>query len=452
MGSEWPLKPLESLVTIHDSKRKPIKKSERKSGPYPYYGASDIADYVDNYAFDGLYLLLSEDGDNLRTRNTPVAFTASGKFWVNNHAHVLQGADDLDTTFLCYALQYAEIDSYISGSTRPKITQTDLKKIPVRAPSMKVRHEIAKFVYDFDKKIALNRQINQTLEQMAQALFKSWFVDFDPVIDNALDAGNPIPDALTERAALRQMARTSDDFQPLPDDVRQLFPNEFEESELGWVPKGWRVKELSEVTEYIIDHRGKTPKKLGADWTSSGIPAISAKNIKNGQIVRKDMIRYVDQKLYEKWMKVPLKPQDILMTSEAPMGELYFLATECRYLLSQRLYGLRADESSITGIYLYHWLQTETAKSDLDGRATGTTVVGIRQSELKKVSVLCPNINAVKVFSKHMFQSHSQIEANVDNSQILESLRDTLLPKLISGELRLDSPEVEKAKSLAEAV
>lgn len=124
--SNYPIVELQELVTIHDKRRMPITKNKRISGTYPYYGASGIADYISSYEFDGLYVLLAEDGDNLRTRNTPISFTANGKFWVNNHAHVLQGQDELDTRYICYALQYANIDSFISGSTRPKITQADL--------------------------------------------------------------------------------------------------------------------------------------------------------------------------------------------------------------------------------------------------------------------------------------------------------------------------------------
>ena len=92
MGSDlFKLEPIENLVSIHDSERVPVKKSDRKKGKFSYYGASGVADHIDDYLFDGEYVLLSEDGDNLRTRNTTIAFMAKGKFWVNNHAHILKG-------------------------------------------------------------------------------------------------------------------------------------------------------------------------------------------------------------------------------------------------------------------------------------------------------------------------------------------------------------------------
>lgn len=327
---------------------------------------------------------------------------------------------------------------------------TSLKKIEFHKPSLFQQKKIANILASIDEKIALNRQINQTLEQMAQTLFKSWFVDYDPVIDNALDAGSDIPEVFETRVERRKAVRESADFKPLPDDVRQLFPSQFEESELGWVPKGWKIETLSEVAEAIIDHRGKTPKKLGGDWAEEGTPALSAKNIKAGKVVRHDTIRYVDDELFNKWMKVPLKPQDILMTSEAPMGEMLYLAKESNYLLSQRLYGIRTNKELITGSYLYNWLQTTIAKADLEGRATGTTVVGIRQAELKKVAVLCPDIRISQAYSYHADSLYLKVEENSLQSLQLEKLRDILLPKLISGELRLDSPEVEQAKALVE--
>jgi type I restriction enzyme S subunit len=180
---------IEKACKIFDSQRKPIRKADRKPGQFPYYGASGIADYIDDYVFDGTYLLLSEDGDNLRTQNTPIAFLAEGKFWVNNHAHVLQGKDGNLTNYICYALQIADIKSYISGSTRPKITQADMRRIQLNLPPLPEQKAIAHILGKLDDKIELNRQMNQTLEAMAQALFKSWFVDFDPVLDNALAAG-----------------------------------------------------------------------------------------------------------------------------------------------------------------------------------------------------------------------------------------------------------------------
>ena len=164
MGSDlMTYKPLEEMADIHDADREPIKKSDRKPGPFPYYGASGITDFVEGFLFDGDYVLLAEDGDNLRSRNTPIAFMARGKFWVNNHAHVLSGKDGNNTDFICYALQVADITSYISGSTRPKITQRDMRRIPVPYAPPHEQKSIAHILGALDDKIELNRRMNETL-------------------------------------------------------------------------------------------------------------------------------------------------------------------------------------------------------------------------------------------------------------------------------------------------
>ena len=347
--------------------------------------------------------------------------------------------------YLCLPQIKEYIGSFNAGGSRRAITKGHIESFEIPIAPLHIQEVIQKNTYALLGKAELNRQINQTLEQMAQALFKSWFVDFDPVIDNALAAGNPIPEALEKRAEQR---RTLQQFSPLPEHIRQLFPSGFVfDAEMGWIPEGWEVKTINETAELIIDHRGKTPKKLGGDWSESGYPAISAKNIKSGQLVRHDTIRFVDDELYEKWMKEPLKPGDIAMTSEAPLGELYYFAQKHDYLLSQRLYGLRANSENCSGSYLYFWLQTEQAWSDMEGRATGTTVVGIRQSELRKVNVLLPSKPIIDEFSQQGSDFLTKIESNDAQNSQLESVRDYLLPRLISGELRI--PEAQQQAEVA---
>jgi type I restriction enzyme S subunit len=173
MAGKWPLRPLGELTENLDSVRVPVKESDRRTGPYPYYGASGIVDYVDSYLFDGEYLLVGEDGENLRTRTTPAAFLARGKFWVNNHAHIVRGNSEADTRFLMYALADTDISGYLTGSTMPKLTQGNMNRIPVPAPSLNQQRAIAEVLGTLDDKIELNRSMNDTLEAISWALFKS---------------------------------------------------------------------------------------------------------------------------------------------------------------------------------------------------------------------------------------------------------------------------------------
>ncbi|MBO2569369.1 restriction endonuclease subunit S [Shewanella algae] len=362
--------------------------------------------------------------------------------------------------YLCHPAVREWIVRHAIGATMPNLNTSILSALPILVPPIDEAESVADIWALVSRKISLNTQTNQALEQMAQALFKSWFVDFDPVFDNALDsgfferefAGEGIPEPLAKRVAIRQALREAaaadtdaSAIGRLPPETRALFPDSFEEHpELGWIPKGWGVESLESMTSEIIDHRGKTPKKLGGDWSLSGYPAISAKNIKGGRIVQPDTIRFVDEDLYKKWMKVPLEKGDLVVTSEAPLGEVYYLSGKHDYLLSQRLYGMRANPEICTGSFLYFWLQTGFAKADIEGRATGTTVVGIRQVELRKVKVLAPNKCIVDLFDKQASLLLEKIEQNQESIYTLSNLRDTLLPKLLSGELTLPEVEVEQ--------
>ncbi|MFX2484040.1 restriction endonuclease subunit S [Serratia marcescens] len=463
MSFEWPLKKISEIADFLNSKRIPLKSLDRqkRQGPYPYYGASGIVDRIDGYIFDGTYLLISEDGENLRTRKTPIAFKAHGKFWVNNHAHILSEKEEGVLDYLEYYFSTLDLDPYITGAVQPKLNKANLDSIEIPFPDKDTRLFINATLNSLTQKVAINHKLNQTLEQMAQALFKSWFVDFEPVKAKiaVLEVGGSQEDATLaamtvisgkDADALAVFEREHPEQYTELKATAELFPSAIQDSELGEIPVGWNVLPLESATSLIIDHRGKTPKKLGGDWSEDGYPAISAKNIKNGRLVRHDAIKYVDPELYTKWMRDVLLSGDILMTSEAPLGELLYLANSSNYLLSQRLYGIRADNNIVSGCYLYLWLQSASAKADINGRATGSTVVGIRQSELKKVNVMAPQKALIESFSSLAAYYLAKIESNEKENIALENLRDTILPKLLSGKITL--PEAEQAISEVENV
>ena len=131
----WPATTLDRIAKNLDSRRIPITKSDREPGEYPYYGASGIVDYVADYIFEGDALLVSEDGANLLARSTPIAFSVSGKYWVNNHAHILEFEDMATQKFVEFYLESIPLDDYITGAAQPKLNQKALNSIPVPMPS-----------------------------------------------------------------------------------------------------------------------------------------------------------------------------------------------------------------------------------------------------------------------------------------------------------------------------
>jgi type I restriction enzyme S subunit len=134
-GPGWVEKTIDKLSTNLDSKRIPITKSDRKPGEYPYYGASGIVDYVHDYIFDGDALLISEDGANLLMRSTPIAFSVSGKYWVNNHAHILKFDHMATQRFVEFYMESIKLDEFITGAAQPKLNQKALNSIPIPVPA-----------------------------------------------------------------------------------------------------------------------------------------------------------------------------------------------------------------------------------------------------------------------------------------------------------------------------
>ncbi|MCO0002103.1 restriction endonuclease subunit S [Escherichia coli] len=175
-----------------------------------------------------------------------------------------------------------QIINLISGSAVPQLPARDIRKFILPVINRSLQNKITNIISDINDKVNLNIEINQTLEKMSQTLFKSWFVDFDPVIDNALDAGNPIPEALQARAELRQKVRNCADFKPLPAKIRSLFPSEFEETELGWVPKGWLITSFNDLIELI---GGGTPKTTVEEYWNGDIPWFSVVDAPNESAV-----------------------------------------------------------------------------------------------------------------------------------------------------------------------
>lgn len=183
---------------------------------------------------------------------------------------------------------------------------------------------------------------------------------------------------------------------------------------------------LGGVLAALLDHRGRTPKKLGGDFTSNGVPVLSAKNIKDGHLVATEDIRYVSHEMYDRWMPEKLQVGDVLLTSEAPLGEALYLKDEANYCLGQRLFALRADPEKLDGRFLYYSLRSEGVQQRLHARATGTTAQGIRQSELVKVLLHLPPLPEQCAIGTILGTLDDKIDLNRRMNQTLEKMAQAL--------------------------
>lgn len=153
-------------VTINfDKKRIPLSATQRekRKGEYRYFGAQGVIDHIDDYIFDGTYLLIAEDGENLKSKKQNIAQVVDGKFWVNNHAHIVQGNGLCNTRYLCYLLNSMDLSGYVTGSAQPKLSQANLNAVTLILPAISIQEKVAECLYMFDKKISVNEQINDNL-------------------------------------------------------------------------------------------------------------------------------------------------------------------------------------------------------------------------------------------------------------------------------------------------
>ncbi|EBU7166364.1 restriction endonuclease subunit S [Salmonella enterica subsp. enterica serovar Stockholm] len=338
--------------------------------------------------------------------------------------------------YLLYAIQSSYIQNQISwnegtGTTVSNIRIPNIKALKIPLPSLNIQRGIVSNLLSVDKKISLNIATNQTLEQMSQTLFKSWFVDFDPVIDNALDAGNPIPEALQSRAELRQKVRNSADFKPLPADIRAMFPAEFEETELGWMPKGWITTSFNDLIELI---GGGTPKTSVEEFWNGDIPWFSVVDAPSESDV---YVLTTEKKITIEGLNNSsaklLRKGTTIISARGTVGKCAMVAVPMA--MNQSCYGV-IGKNNISDEYVY--FQLKNAVQTLQQMGHGSVFNTITRDTFKNIKVPFCNEELTNSYSLLVKNYFSKILNNNYQNIALTNLRDTLLPKLISGELSLE--------------
>ncbi len=318
-----------------------------------------------------------------------------------------------------------------TGSTFPNVSKGQLEKMRILIPPLGEQRSIAQILGTLDDKIECNRRLNRTLEDIVRALFKSWFVDFDPVIDNALEAGKPVPEELADRAALRQQA-AEEYATPLPDDLRALFPAAFSQTdEMGWIPEGWEVASL----ETIARLKTKTVQPNDAPehlWTHFSIPAFDdgrqpvcelGESIKSGKYFVPSCSVLVS-KLNPRFPRIWLP--------DVGDPSVSICSTEFMPFVPH-------DEDELP--YLYAFITSEPIQTEMRNRATGST--GSRQrvkpKEIASMNVRMPPQQLRQHFSRITGRHLDRLLNNMRSIAKLSSLRDTLLPELLTGVVDLEA-------------
>ncbi|EMK8284673.1 restriction endonuclease subunit S [Escherichia coli] len=357
----------------------------------------------------------------------------TNNFWPLNTTLWVKDFKGHHPRFVYYLLKSIDFSQFNVGSGVPTLNRNHLSGVLVADTSYSYEKEVSNVIGILDDKINLNKKINQTLEQMSQTLFKSWFVDFDPVIDNALDAGNPIPEALQSRAELRQKVRNSADFKPLPAEIRSLFPSEFEETELGWVPKGWKIDNIGGLSDKIFS--GGTPNTSTEEYWNGALNWFSSGETRNALIIE------TEKKITATGVKnssTRLSVAGDILIASAGQGHTRgqtSLNTIDTYI-NQSVVCIRPIKPSYS-TWLYFNLSSRY--TEMRAISDSHSLRGSLTTKLiSSMKVASPTDELISLFDINCSVFISKIKNNLELSRELKKLRDTLLPKLISGELSLE--------------
>ncbi|RZK45794.1 MAG: restriction endonuclease subunit S [Pedobacter sp.] len=386
----WEVVHLNDFANILNHLRVPLSSEVRsnRKGKYPYCGANGIVDYIDDYKFDGVYVLMAEDGGNFHVYQTrPIAYLMCGKFWVNNHAHVLSAKNGLNR-FLLYSLEHKDITRYIIGSTRTKLNRSVLESIPLAQPSFEEQRRIEEILSTVDEKIdVIEAQITQTQE---------------------------LKRGLMQRLLTKGIGHT-----------------QFKASPLGEIPESWDVVLLDKVARRGSGH---TPNKNHPEYYNGEIKWISLAD---------------SHRLDRRWISASAKTiteaginnssavlhpgGTVILSRDAGIGKSAVMVEPMA--VSQHFITWTVSEC-LNNWFLYYYLQFN--KALFERIAIGSTIKTIGLPFFKKFQIPLPPVEEQNRIANLFFTLDDKIDLLKEKSQGFRELKRGLMQQLLTGKLRVN--------------
>ena len=396
MSSEWSNMPFGNFISLqrgHD-----LPEQERIKGDVPILGSFGVTGWHNKSLAKAPGLTIGRSGASFGT----ATYTERDYFPLNTTLYVTDFKGN-HPKFAYYFAKQFDFSSFNSGSAQPSLNRNFINPVEVRIPPLAEQKIIAHILGTLDDKIELNRKTNETLEAMAKALFKSWFVDFDPV---------------RAKAEGRQTG--------LPAEISDLFPDSFEDSELGEIPSGWRVGCLSDCCEITM---GQSPPGYTYNEDGEGLPFYQGKTDFG--------FRFPGRRIY---CSSPTRQASIgatLISVRAPVGSANIAREVCS--IGRGIAALKSRQSADSFIYyLIGTLQGVFESYNSEGTVFGA----INGKDLASIQVVAPSTEAIVAFNSQCLPMDESIQSNTLETEHLTTIKDALLPKLISGEIRI--PDAEK--------
>jgi len=361
----------------------------------------------------------------LLSSRAPIGYVAIAKNPVatNQGFRSLVLKPGFDPAFVYYWL-IANVDvleRHSSGSTFKELSGSSLKQIEIDVPPLPEQRAIAHILSTLDDKIELNRRMNETLEAMARAIFQSWFVDFDPV--HAKMEGRDLG---------------------LPKSLADLFPDSLEESELGEIPKEWAVRRIQDVAERV--GMGPFGSSIKVEtFVSGGIPVISGQHL-HSFMMEDNTFNFITLDHAERLKSANVKRGDVVFTHAGNIGQVAYIPENSRYeryVISQRQFFMRCDRVQVAPSFIALYFRSPVGQHKLLANASPSGVPSIARpvTYLRSIQIIVPPKHVMDAFERLIEPILLQFRRNLDVSSTVTALRDALLPKLISGELRVQDAE-----------
>lgn len=463
MSSDWPLVRLDKVLEITSSKR--IKRAEYVRSGIPFFRSKEVIErskgneistelFISEKRYEEIRKKFGapESGDILLTSVGTLGVSyqvrESDKFYFKdgNLTWFRKFQDNILSEYVLYWIRsphaQQKLDEVSIGSTQRALTIAALKSLEIPLPPKTIQAEIVRNIRALEQKIETNRGINQTLEQMAQAIFKSWFVDFEPVKAKiaALEAGGSEDNALLaamqvisgkDPQQLTKLQTENPEHYTTLRATAELFPAAMQESELGEIPSGWEVLPLSKMVELI---GGGTPKRSEPTYWEGDICWFSVKDApSDGNVFVIDTVEKITDAGLKGSSTKLLPLGTTIITARGTVGKLAL--TGVITAMNQSCYGVIGAEG--TGPYL-NYLQVHEAVETLQRNTHGAVFDTITQTTFSTVFQTQASVDIRDDFEKLVTPMFEMIKNNLQQNKGLSELRDTLLPKLLSGELSVN--------------
>jgi type I restriction enzyme, S subunit len=402
----WPLVASRDLFELRYGKA--LVESSRRPGHVPVYGTNGRCGSHDEALFKGPGVILGRKGQG------PLGVEwCDGDYWVIDTAYALATLrPDVDLRYAYYLIKFVGLNHLKDGTSNPTLSRGSFGAQAFPLPPVDHQRAIAHILGTLDGKIQLNRRMSETLEALGRALFKSWFVDFEPV-----------------------RVRVDNRGPCLPAPIADMFPVSLAESEVGEIPVGWEVKRVSDLAEIV---GGTTPSTRKPEFWERGVHAwATPKDLSRLSVpVLLDTERRISDSGLSQIGSGLLPIGTVLLSSRAPIG--YLAIAQVPVAINQGFIGM-IPRAGTPSAFLLLW--ATSAHDEIVSRANGSTFLEISKSNFRPIPVVVPPAEIMRSFDEIVSPLYRRVVQSELNSRALAALRDTLLPKLISGELRIADAE-----------